>query len=358
MEKQYFQKRGMFLMVILLVCNHYFSEAQISQSKDIFSGHRAEIEHLVVADDWSGLWAIFHSLQGKTPDSLLCRSLEPEVRLLLGHAALATNHNNTAAWSFYCDCDSTASQSLVRWQTFTEGVLKAYPKNPSTLYLYADALARNEKMEEAKTQLDEALRVSENHILTRNARGVIQWILFEKTNQDIYQEGCMVDFNWFKTEKPLFTDNWINLGVQAFRNGYFITSTEYFKQGLIYDKELLLGKVGIAVSLVNQANERTFFSVMDDLYKEYPAFPLVSFNSGNSWFPKSIRGFSASGSYSTPFGIKVSGSVSFSKDRGGVFLCVDENNSPIFTNGSPRFAGVTFTLNYPFPKINIEPTKK
>ncbi|MBL7040047.1 MAG: tetratricopeptide repeat protein [Pirellulaceae bacterium] len=122
-----------------------------------------EIEQAVLAENWEHLTE--HLLKDVNE-----RSADPVLRLIKGHACLATNRNNQSLALFASvlnDDDRTA------WQTWADRVATKHPDNAIAWYSKGDAHARRKEWKAAADCFDRAIELNSQCYLALNARGVV-----------------------------------------------------------------------------------------------------------------------------------------------------------------------------------------
>ena len=106
-------------------------------------------------------------------------------RILKAHANLALNNNNDAT----CGFAGVVPEELGQWDDWTLSFVLSYPDSTVANYLRGDALARQNRLNEALTMFDAALAETPDHPLTLNARGVVRSLLgdWEAATRDFYR---------------------------------------------------------------------------------------------------------------------------------------------------------------------------
>jgi tetratricopeptide (TPR) repeat protein len=153
-----------------------------------------QVEEAVLRHDWP---MVFARLQA---DATQAR--DPVVRLLLGHASLATNQNNASLILFL---SVQTQDDLQQWTAWTVQLLQTHPQNPVALYLVADAEARAGRFAEARAGFTRAVELQPDFALARNARGIVH--VLTKAWDDAW-----TDFYMTTTRAPDFADAYVNLG--------------------------------------------------------------------------------------------------------------------------------------------------
>ena len=129
---------------------------------------------------------------------------DPVLRLLKGHACLATNRNNKAL-SFFL---STRSRTeLQEWRSWSDEFASKHSDNAITHYFKGDASARLEQWDTALSKFTMALAIAPKHPLILNARGVSyafkqQW---NEADKDLFLAV---------SKDPAFTDASANIGTK------------------------------------------------------------------------------------------------------------------------------------------------
>jgi tetratricopeptide (TPR) repeat protein len=153
-----------------------------------------QLEQAILAEDWDMVVL------------LLPKEAEPNLpvplRLVKGHACLATNRNNESLRLFV---STGKKEYLKRWDEWTTDLRNSHPHNPISGYLRGDALARLQRPSEAVDVFTASLKASPNHALLLNARGVTYCSMgqFEKALEDITKATAVA---------PSFTDALLSVG--------------------------------------------------------------------------------------------------------------------------------------------------
>lgn len=337
-----------FLFVFLL---YPFLRTNAQSDSVAFFNRQIEIISLLEKDDWAGLVALLENLRGKVPDSDQCRTA-PELRLLYGHAALVSGKNNAAVSQFYCICDSATSSTLTRWESWTREALAKTNQSVAARYLHADALARLNKMQGSKTELDNALKTNQNHTPSLNARGVVGWILY-KNGEAKYRFSCIKDWQKVEATVPQFADAWINHGVSRFLEGAPDTNIrkECFFPALRADPENCMALNGLTVSYFHERKEEKFAE-----YREKAiCSPFAALNYGNATIDDISRGSLSASMKPVDFGIGFKYKDFEFNARGGVYTRLEEGlNKQIGGKHPTKQSGTWFALNYPAPKYEFD----
>ena len=180
----------------------------------------------------------------------------PISRLILGHACLATNLNNTSLQLFL---SVNTEKDLNSWLKHTDKLLHDNPENPFALYLSADAQARSGNLSIAIQRLTKALDKKSNFAIAYNLRGVV-YTIEDKTSD------ALKDFNTAIKLEPNFADAYYNRGFLYTQIGKTQEAlTDYTKaiginssglayngRGIVYSQS---GKYELAVDNLNAAKE-------------------------------------------------------------------------------------------------------
>jgi tetratricopeptide (TPR) repeat protein len=141
--------------------------------------------------------------------SLLPKKMEPNLpaplRLVKGHACLATNRNNESLCLFL---EASSETDHRRWKEWSTKFLKQHPSNPIAYYLCGDANSRLRQWGPAIAYFDKGCVFDPNHALLRNARGVA----FVAMGQ---AERSFEDFLAATENSPYLADAFANLGTYA-----------------------------------------------------------------------------------------------------------------------------------------------
>jgi len=233
-----FPQRQLLLFLVMIFITPLIAastnDAHRSNSAEAFlkSGvlHKA-----LLGPDWE---AVIKSV----PDSTVAR--DPRVMLLLGHASYGLGQNNTAAAIFTLISDSA---SLAHWEKWTNVFSAQNASSTVAHYLYGDALARNEKFDQALKEFTEAIKLNEKFCLALNARGAVYDI---KDNLDKASD----DFEVATEYCPDFADTYAGIGVIYLQRG-FLGAGEQFTKAIEKDSTHALAYNGQAC---NYASKKDF----------------------------------------------------------------------------------------------------
>jgi tetratricopeptide (TPR) repeat protein len=156
-----------------------------------------QLEKAILAQDWERVIR------------LLPKEVEPNLpaplRLVKGHACLATNHNNESLCLFL----GTSSEiDLRQWAEWSARFLEQHPAHPIAYYFRGDAHGRLGEWDQATADLTEGCRFDPNHALLRNARGVVFAALGQANR-------AFEDFVIASEKPPHLADAFANLGAYA-----------------------------------------------------------------------------------------------------------------------------------------------
>jgi len=160
-----------FYVVLLWILN-----VSLLQPVNAETGHiDSAVEKALCSEDWKRVAELLDTVTSQTPD--------PVLRLIKGHACLATNRNNDAVCLFAASNDDSSAQVWIDWTSAFER--SAAEKNISA-YLKGDALARSKKAEEAIACFTDNLSRNPGDVMSLHARGVV-WATrgsFAQANSD------------------------------------------------------------------------------------------------------------------------------------------------------------------------------
>jgi len=155
------------------------------------------LERSVLAEDWEKVI------------SLLPQEAEPNMpahlRLIKGHACLATNRNNESLCLFL---GASSEVDLREWEEWTEDYLEQHPESPVAHYFRGDSHARLKEWGQAISTFSIGCTLDPNQPLLRNARGVV----FAGTGQT---ENSFEDFLVASEASLSLADAFANLGAYA-----------------------------------------------------------------------------------------------------------------------------------------------
>ena len=156
-----------------------------------------QLEKAILAQDWEKVIR------------LLPKEAEPNLpvslRLIKGHADLATNRNNESHCLFL---RVRSERELQEWREWTEAFLRRHPGHAIALYLRGDSWARLRRWEEARACFQQGFRSDPNQALLRNAHGVVCAITqrYDEALEDLCRAAAA---------EPRLADAYANLGALA-----------------------------------------------------------------------------------------------------------------------------------------------
>ncbi|UCE46517.1 MAG: hypothetical protein JSW47_12945, partial [Phycisphaerales bacterium] len=105
---------------------------------------------------------------------LLPKEMEPNMpaplRLVKGHACLATNRNNKSLCLFL---GASSEVDLRDWEIWTQTFVRDHPASPIAHYLRGDSCARLQEWDRSLMDFTTGLASDPNHFLMLNSRGVV-----------------------------------------------------------------------------------------------------------------------------------------------------------------------------------------
>ncbi len=119
-------------------------------------------ERAILSGDWEQVLKTLGPVDGP--------NLPPVIRMIAGHAYLATNRNNDALRLFASALNDADRQA---WNEWTASFVAGHGRSAVAQYLRGDALARQQDWQAASACFDEALRLDPQCYLAANARGVV-----------------------------------------------------------------------------------------------------------------------------------------------------------------------------------------
>ena len=161
-------------------------------------------------------------------------SYSSAARFVKGHACLALNRNNESLRLFL---DASSKEGLKEWDQWAADLVARNPGSAVAHYLKGDALARNERWDEALESLDQALRIKPDYPLALDARGVVLCAMgrWDKAESDFLQV-CKVDSS--------FADGQAALGTCKFLTNRHIAAADAYDHALKLSPEFALAMNG------------------------------------------------------------------------------------------------------------------
>jgi hypothetical protein len=127
-----------------------------------------QVEQAVLAENWAKVTELLKDVDTLTES--------PVLRLLKGHACLATNQNNKSVCMFLdvmTEESTLVQRHLKEWQQWTQGLATGNSENAIAHYLVGDASARLQDWDGALNEFNKAIALAPGHPLALNARGVV-----------------------------------------------------------------------------------------------------------------------------------------------------------------------------------------
>jgi tetratricopeptide (TPR) repeat protein len=191
-----------------------------------------EVEKALLADNWAKVADLLATVDTSTPS--------PVLRLLKGHACLALNKNNESVRLLK---DTGKSEDDNQWQAWTGVFSASHPSRPIAAYLKGDALARQQKHEQAIAAFTAGLREHPNHALLLNARAVC-YASLGKWNEAI------VDLDDAAKVNPKLAEVHANRGSLSVRRSLGAPGAlAAFNRSLEISPDFVLAKIGKASAL-------------------------------------------------------------------------------------------------------------
>ena len=195
---------------------------------------------------------------------------DPIARLIMGHASIATNQNNTALRLFISVGDDT---QFKLWSEWTGTFLEEHPESAVALYLAADARARMQKFSEAETLFTKALLEKPDFGLAYCGRGITR-LMQEK------EDLALLDFIQAVNVSPNLADAHANLGTYWVLKEAPEGALKEFEKALKIDPDFALayngrGCVRFGCGQFEEAIHDFNFS-----YKMLPELSLLQTNEG------------------------------------------------------------------------------
>jgi len=196
-----------------------------------------KIQNYLLQQDWQEVASILEPVDLENNSTVL--------RLIKGHAFLATNRNNESMCIFL---NITSTTQLRTWDKWTEDFLVSHPRSLVAFYLRGDALARLGKWDLAIEAFDNALKIESTNTLVLNARGVAYAAKGEldKARLDLYRAA--------QKNASCFADVYCNLGfLNIQQKDMAEAAVRYFSKALDISPEfaLALHGRGIAKLILN-----------------------------------------------------------------------------------------------------------
>lgn len=170
-----------------------FSEEQFNIAPDL--------ESALLAEDWEKVINLL--------DTVNVETRSPVLRMIKGHACLATNRNDESLCLFLSFCSSEGLYKiadLVKWSKWTKEMRKRNPQQSITYYFTGDAQARLSHLDSAVVEFTNSVRL-DSTCLSLNGRGVCYTALGQMSM-------AKQDFEDAISKNPNFADAYANLGAR------------------------------------------------------------------------------------------------------------------------------------------------
>lgn len=156
-----------------------------------------QLEPVILAEDWGKVVNMLSDVNEP--------NLPAPLRLVKGHACLATNRNNESLCLFL---NTSSKKDLKEWQKWSQDFATKYPASPIAHYFKGDSYARLGQWDKAISDFNIALKIDPNHPLVLNARGATyatkgRW------------DKALLDLCKVVHTKPDFADPYASLGALA-----------------------------------------------------------------------------------------------------------------------------------------------
>ncbi len=376
MVKRVYIDKFIFIIILCFLSAPFFkttAEASSLKSISILDDDFPSLKAALSNANWQELKNTLLEIRNKQKDIPTC-NIDAPLRFLYGHSALATGENSVAVKQFYCPLDNTNMNTLENWLDWTRNLAAhdEYSKWTISHYLYGDALARSGELESAKKEFNRALEIDSKNILALNARGVVNWLLYEASKADEnhdYDIQAADDFIGASEINPNFADAFANRGIINLRaQGDLSQAGRYFGEAREIDPTYWLAANGQAVVYGASGEYWKFLRMLDEIEKKAPNTPFFKINR-NDYKDKSSDDLNPRGMTSIDTwqrigksgleAMQLGGLANFADvaskefgdliyNRGGIFVYVKEGeNLKVTKEGSPRLAGTWFALNYP-----------
>jgi len=149
------------LLVVMMLFAAMLLQTSIANAKPI-SELDEQLKQAILAENWEKVVSMLSDANEPNLPAVL--------RLVKGHACLATNRNNESLCLFL---NTTLQEDLLEWQKWSQDFATTHPESPIAYYFKGDSAARVEWWDQAISDFNMALDVDPNHTLVLNARGVV-----------------------------------------------------------------------------------------------------------------------------------------------------------------------------------------
>jgi tetratricopeptide (TPR) repeat protein len=153
------------------------------------------LEEAILAEKWEKVVRLLSDVNEP--------NLPASLRLIKGHACLATNRNNESLCLFL---NSSSQADLLEWKEWTNSFTVKHLTSPIAYYFKGDSNARLRQWDQATANLNTACVIEPNHALVLNARAVFfaHRGMMERARADIEKT--------LKITQGRLADAWANLG--------------------------------------------------------------------------------------------------------------------------------------------------
>jgi tetratricopeptide (TPR) repeat protein len=121
-----------------------------------------DVEKALLAEDWEKVVTLLKDVTPETQD--------PVLRMIKGHACLATNRNNESLCFFL---SVTKEKGLSEYRKWSENFVMQHKDVSFAIYLKGDALARAKEIDKAIACMDEIITKDQVKAYAYNARGIL-----------------------------------------------------------------------------------------------------------------------------------------------------------------------------------------
>lgn len=207
-----------------------------------------EVEKALVGEDWAKVADLLAKVDTSTPS--------PALRVLKGHACLALNRNNESVRLLR---DTGKNDEYADWQKWTLDFAATNPKSALAHYLKADAMARQQKLEQALVAFSSGLKVAPKNAMLLNGRAVC-YAMLEKWNE------AVVDLDDAAKVGPRLADVHANRGCMNIRRSLGAPGAKAaFLRALDISPDFVLAKIGLASALYGEGKWTDAEKLLQDL---------------------------------------------------------------------------------------------
>lgn len=318
----------------------------------------SDIDGAVAVGDWTAVKRLLRNADPLADGRNPCGIRAP-LRLLLGHAALATGENSTAVALFYCPADTTGSEALAAWLNWADDLARRYPASPTARYLRGDALARSGRLTEAVQEFDVSLARDSGYVLAFNARGVSRWLLARSgLGAPEAEVEATRDIIAAIAREPRFADAWATRGVMAlFEQADLSRATSFFSRAIAIDSTFWLARNGRACAYGARGLGPERRAEIEYIAAREPEAPFLRLANEDPKFRNSkeskARGQFHGIDIDARLNVGAIAGVPYANlefgARGGVYVqLIPGENVRVVTGDSAGEAATWFALNYPW----------